>query len=243
MPFGNTLSLRAWPCPGPPHPPAPPGALAGLGPGIACQAPAAPYWCVGCPVLWAAPVQGRDGALGRGLQPLPHRWAPFGKEQGSRQSHAGPPRHRDGGTDPSSPVRCPLPAPLRPGWGTRALCSPRSPGDARQCLTGARGASSSGAPRRPALPLCARRSPARRRWRCRLPELCSTELVPGRTDGAVPWPGAAPRRGRGRLCPLPPRHWRRDSRAGTLLLEKFILPLYGEILFVVNSSVMNLEFL
>lgn len=58
-------------------------------------------------------------------------------------------------------------------------------------------------------------------------------------DGARPWLGTA----RGHVCPCPSLSLVLRLQSQMLLLEKFILPLYGEILFVVNSSVLNLEFL
>lgn len=87
--------------------------------------------CSPCPGGWL-PWEGA-GVLWASRSPLVSRWL-----------HTGPPRHRDTGavpcgTNPSSPAQCLVPAPLRPGRGTRALRSPRSPGDACQCLTGAQG--------------------------------------------------------------------------------------------------------
>lgn len=92
-------------------------------------------------------------------------------------------------------------------------CSPRSPGSASALLGAA-----SPSPARPCSPGCA-------------------------TARALPHRAATCPAGAAHLDPLPPCHRRPHAGARPLLLEKFILPLYGEILFVVNSSVMNLEFL
>lgn len=148
MPFGNTLSLRAWPCPGSP-PPCPPGAGHRPRHHIGALGDAGPVpWGGGC-----SPCPARCGKE-RGVAPVP-RW--------------------DTGAVPRG---CPLLA-----RRTRAPRSPRSPGDARQCLTGARGSILSRAPRCPSVSVPA--------------------AVPG-CPSSAPQTGHFPGWGRGRLCPLPP---------------------------------------
>jgi len=238
MPFGNRLSLRAWPAPGPRAPghrlPGARGTILVRG----CRARA-------CPRRGAAPVRARTVPWEGAAAPAPAVGS-LGKEWGA-WGRTGPTLgHRSGAAwhQPLQPGSVPAPSPAQP----------RLPGDARQCLTGVRSTMP------PARPLRAPRSAPPCPWLCpsvpaglcpgggcraRLPELGSgagTGLQSRGGEG-ISLAGAAPRRGRGHRAPLPPRRWRRDSRARTLLLEKFILPLYGEILFVVNSSVMNLEFL
>lgn len=221
MPFGNTLSLRAWPFPGPCFPPPhPPGVLAGLGPGIACQVPAAPYWCVGCrgagvPCGFGSAGEGSGRCPGEGAAaPAPAVGLPFGKEPGDMGSRTSPcwspeaPGHRSCAVwhQPLQPGSVPGPSPAVPWLG--GLHPPAQPPLPGRCppvpyrRPGERPRPGHRATRLcPSVPTGLRPGGG---CGARLLELCSAELVPvccAREVGAFPWPGAAPRRGRGYVCP------------------------------------------
>lgn len=172
--------------PWPLRPPAPPWALAGLGPGTACQAPTAPYWCVGCRGMGVPCVLGSAGE-GSGRCPGEGAAAPvpavgsLGRERGScgplaaRWCHVGcTPAPRGTGTPERYRVALTPPARLS-AWsqphcapaGGRVPCAAPAPrAMPASALPAPGGASSSRALCPPALPVRARRSPSQRRLRC-----------------------------------------------------------------------------
>lgn len=183
MPFGNTLSLRAWPFPGPCFPPPAPSRGSGrAGAGHRLPSARGTILVRGVPgrrrALWFWQCRRGVGTVpwGGGCSPCPGGWASLWEGAGGHGvTHVPMLVPRSTGTPelcrvaPTPPAR--LGARSQPrcalaGGAAPPCAAPAPRAMPASALPAPGGASSSGASCHPALPVRAHRSPSRRRLRC-----------------------------------------------------------------------------